>query len=48
LLISALILRWKYRVASTQELDDEIYALRERLADVESRRLLRAEASHRA
>lgn len=46
LLISALILRWKYRVASSQELDEEIYALRERLADVEGRRLLRAEASH--
>ncbi|EAW12027.1 uncharacterized protein ACLA_007870 [Aspergillus clavatus NRRL 1] len=40
LLISALILRWKYCVASTQELDDEIHMLRERLTDVERRRLL--------
>lgn len=43
-LISALILRWKYHVASTQEFNDEIYTLRARLADVERRRLLHAEA----
>ncbi|RHZ56599.1 uncharacterized protein CDV56_106968 [Aspergillus thermomutatus] len=48
LLISALILRWKYHVASTQELDDEICTLRARLTDVERRRLLHAEADRHA
>jgi hypothetical protein len=48
LLISALILRWKYHVASTQELDDKICTLRARLADVERRRLLHAEGDRHA